>query len=81
MTAAPPFSAVVTLDGITYTLTTRWFFYSERWYYQLTNQSGVILIFAPLIDSVAGSPIPLAPYLFTTSTLVYYSDTQTFVVT
>ena len=79
--AAPPFSAIVTLDGASYSLVTAWNFYSSRWYYSLTDQFGNLTINAPLIGSPPDSDIFLVPGVFTTSTLLFRVATQSFEIT
>jgi hypothetical protein len=78
--AAPPFQAIVTLDGASYSLTTAWSMYRKGWYYTLTDQNGNVIITAPLIGSPPNATIYLAPGLFTTSTLAYRSGTNNFEV-
>jgi hypothetical protein len=80
-TAAPPFSRVITLDGLSYTLRTMWNIYRGDWYFSLTNQSGTLIINQPLIGSPLGSNIYLAPGIFSTSTLLYRAPTNSFEVT
>lgn len=79
--AAPPFSAIVTLDGSSYSLVTMWNFYSSRWYFSLTDQFGNLTINAPLIGSPPNANIYLAPGIFTTSTLLYRVSTSSFEIT
>lgn len=70
-TAAPPFSAIVTLDGSAYSLSTMWNLYRGAWYLQLADQSGNLVVFQPLIGSPPNADILLAPGIFQTSTLLY----------
>jgi len=77
-TTAPPFSTTVTLDGASYTLSTTWNVYRGDWYMGLTDQSGNLLIFQPLIGSPDSANIYLAPGLFKTSTLLYRVSTGNF---
>ena len=79
-TAAPPFTAIVTLDGAPYSLATMWNLYSGRWYVSLTDQSGNLIINQPLIGSPPNYDIYLAPGIFTTSTLLYRTGTNNFEV-
>lgn len=79
--AAPPFSAIVTLDGASYTLATSWNFYGQRWYFSLSDQFGNITINAPLIGSPPNANIYLAPGIFTTTTLLFRASTQQFEIT
>lgn len=85
--AAPPFQTTVTLDGTAYSLVTTWNFYrggdngeGDGWYYSLTDQSGTLIVNAPLIGSPPDADILLAPGLFVTSTLLYRADTGLFEV-
>jgi hypothetical protein len=77
-TAAPPFTAVVNLDGASYSLTAMWNFYRGAWYVSLTDQSGYLVIFQPLIGSPPDANIYLAPGIFKTSTLLYRVSTAAF---
>jgi hypothetical protein len=77
----PPFLANVTLDGESYSLSCMWNVTGARWYYQLIDQAGDLLINAPLIGSPMKSDIPLAPGLFQTSTLLYRVPSNNFEVT
>ena len=77
-TNSPPFTALVTLDGLSYTLTAMWNFYRGDWYITLTDGSGNIIINQPLIGSPPNSDIYLAPGIFSSSTLVYRVSTGNF---
>lgn len=77
-TTAPPFSAILTLDGASYSLVAMWNFYRGDWYISLTDQNGNLVINQPLIGSPDGADIPLAPGVFTSSTLVYRVSTGNF---
>lgn len=79
--AAPPFSALVTLDGASYSLVTGWNFYASRWYFSLTDQFGNLTINAPLIGSPPNADIFLAPGIFTSSKLLYRVVTNNFEIT
>jgi hypothetical protein len=78
--AAPPFQATVTLDGQSYSLTTRWNLYRVGWYFSLTDQSGNLVVNAPLVGSPPNATIYLAPGIFQTSTLAYRVSTGQFEV-
>lgn len=78
---APPFSAIVTLDGSPYTLIAMWNFYRKWWYISLSDQNGNLVVNQPLIGSPPDSNIILAPGIFKTSTLVYRTSTGNFEVT
>jgi hypothetical protein len=77
-TTSPPFQALVTLDGQSYVLAAMWNLYRGGWYISITDQSGNLVINQPLIGSPLDADIPLAPGIFTASTLVYRADTATF---
>ena len=79
--AAPPFQAIVTLDGQSYALIAMWNFYRGDWYVSLTDQSGNLVCNQPLIGSPPDSIIPLFPGNFTTSTISYSVSTGSFVIT
>jgi len=75
---APPFSALVTLDGNSYSLVTMWNLYRKWWYVKLTDQSGNLIVNQPLIGSPPDADILLAPGIFVTSTLLFRVSTQQF---
>lgn len=75
---SPPFSAIVTLDGVQYILACMWSVYRQDWYYSLTDQSGNIVIQAALIASPDGFDMPLALGIFKTSTIVFRDSTKSF---
>lgn len=77
-TSNPPFQANFTLDGKSLTGSAWWNIAGQRWYLTLTNQSGTNIWTGPVIGSPLGNDIPLAPGIFTTSTLVYREDTGNF---
>jgi hypothetical protein len=86
-TTAPPFSAIVTLNGQPYTLATAWNMYrtgcapiTEGWYMSLTDQNGNLLINQPLIGSPPNANIYLAWGLIGASTLVFRVSTNSFEV-
>lgn len=79
-TTAPPFSALVTLDGQSYNLVVAWNLYRGDWYFTLYDQNGQVVVNQPLIGSPPDYDIPLAPGLFSTSTLVYRIETGNFEV-
>lgn len=74
-TTSPPFQTLLTLDGQSYSFVAMWNLYRGDWYFSLTDQAGNRVINQPLIASPPDSDIPLAPTLFTTSTLVYRKST------
>jgi len=77
----PPFSAQMTLDGVSYTASATWNIAGQRWFLTLTDQSGNALWSGGLVGSPLGYDIPLAPGIFSTSTLIYRADTGNFEVT
>jgi hypothetical protein len=82
--SAPPFSTQVTLDGTSYTLSCFWNSYrggtsgQSGWYYQLTDQSGNVVITAALVGSPDNAPIYLAWGILTSSTLLYRTSSGNF---
>lgn len=76
--ASPPFQAVFTLDGTSYTGSAWWNIAGQRWYLTLTDQSNNVIWTGPLIGSPLGFDILLAPGIFQTSTLLYRADTGNF---
>lgn len=79
--AAPPFQASVTLDGVSYSMVTMWNTYRGDWYVSLTDQSGALVINQPLIGSPNGADMPLFPGIFLTSVVVFRAPSQQFEVT
>lgn len=77
-TTAPPFSALLTLDGQSYGLAVAWNIVRGDWYFSLTDQGGNLVVNQPLIGSPPDSDIYLAPGFFKTSTLVYRAATGNF---
>lgn len=78
--AIPPFSTMVTLDGQSYLLSTVWNLAGQRWYINLTDSNGNIVLNRPLTGSPMTASLNLVFGLFTTSTLVYRTDTGNFEV-
>lgn len=77
--AAPPFQAIVALDGETCNLTC-WWNVLGMWYYTIADQDQAVLYTGALVGSPDSSDIPLAPGIFQTSTLLYRSGTGNFEV-
>ncbi|GGA00508.1 phage baseplate plug family protein [Dyella caseinilytica] len=77
-TASPPFQTNFTLDGASYSGTAWWNIAGQRWYLSLTDQSGNNIWTGALIGSPIGFDIPLAPGIFSASTLIYRADTGNF---
>ena len=78
--SAPPFQAVVTLDGAQYTLSASWNVTGQRWYLTITDQTNTLIWNGALVGSPLTGNIPLAPNVFQVSTLLYREDTGSFEV-
>jgi len=78
--AASNFAFNATLDGALHTVTVPWNVTGQRWYVQVNDQSGDLILYMPLVSSGAGNPVNLTWGYFSASTLVYYGATGTFVV-
>lgn len=78
-TSSPPFQFQATLDGNQYNIATLWNVFGQRWYIQVTDQTGVLVVNKPLIGSDPTYLVSMVAGYFT-STLAYYPNTQTFVV-
>jgi hypothetical protein len=78
--AIPPFSSLVTLDGKSYLLTSVWNLAGQRWYINLTDSNGNIILNRPLTGSPMSFSLNMVFGLFVTSTLVYRTDTGNFEV-
>jgi hypothetical protein len=76
--ASPPFSYVFTLDGASYVGSAIWNLTAQRWYFQLQDQFSNVIWYGPLIGSPLTYDIPLAPGIFTSSTLIFREDTGNF---
>lgn len=74
-TATPPFSATVTMDGNTYSLSVTWNIAGQRWYLTISDQNGNVVWSGGMIGSPLTSDILLAPGIFQTSTILYREDT------
>lgn len=77
----PPFSVVVTLDNATYTVACTWNLAGQRWYLSITDQSGNNIWTGGMVGSPLGYDIPLAPGIFTSSTILYREDSNNFEIT
>jgi hypothetical protein len=76
------FSFTATLDGVNYTCVVTWNLWAQRWYLNIYSISPTALVVCKaLIASPDNYPINLVFGYFTTSTLVFYDENQTFVVT
>lgn len=61
-----PFSTSITLDGATYTLATQWNLFGQRYYVKLTDETGTVVLFHPMIGSPLGTNISITDGFFTT---------------
>lgn len=77
------FSFQATLDGTLYNVITTWNVYRQDWYVNIYDQSNTLIVARPLV----GSPPPSTPGVnlaapwFTASSMYFYEQAQTFVVT
>lgn len=78
---APPFSYVFTLDGASYLGSVVWNVTAQRYYFQLQDSDANVVWNGPLVGSPLSYDIPLAPGIFTSSTIVYQEDSGQFIVT
>lgn len=79
---SPPFTFSASLDGASYTVHVVWNVAGQRYYVQLIDSSGDILITHPMIGSPYGTDINLVPGLFPDgNSLVFRSPTRAFIVT
>jgi len=76
--AAPPFSAIFTLDGQGYNGAVTWNLAGQRWYLTISDQSGATIWSGAMVGSPLTSNIYLAPNIFTSSTLLFREDTNQF---
>lgn len=77
---SPPFSRIFTLDGEAYNGSVLWNIAAQRFYFQLQDQGGNVIWMGALIGSPLNFDIPLAPGIFTQSTLIYREDAGNFEV-
>jgi hypothetical protein len=80
-TQTPPFQVTVTLDSVSYNLTAMWNFAAQRWYASLADGSGNMTWYGALVGSPLNYDIPLAPGVFTTSTILFREDSGNFEIT
>jgi hypothetical protein len=80
-TQSPPFQVTVTLDNVAYNLTAMWNFAAQRWYASLTDASGNVAWYGAMVGSPLGYDIPLAPGIFTQSTILFREDSGNFEIT
>jgi hypothetical protein len=77
------FQAVLTdavLGTATYNCTVKWNTFGQRWYVEITDQNGNLILNKPLIASPTGYNISLVGGYFSGSTMVFLEATQQFVV-
>jgi hypothetical protein len=81
-TSAGPFEFGATLDGQNYVCTVKWNLWAQRWYLEIADTAGTLIVSRALIAS------PPQPYrgvnllfgYFQTSIMAFYDAQQTFVV-
>jgi hypothetical protein len=76
--ASPPWRTIFTLDGASVVGTATWNMFAQRWYISLTNQSGTNLWTGALVGSPDDFDIPLAPDIFSTSTILFRAGSGNF---
>lgn len=76
-----PFQFQVTLDGNNYNCIILWSLYGQRWYLQIQDLFGNLILYTALIGSPPNYNINLVFGIFTTSVLYFIQSTQTFVIT
>ena len=83
-TATEPFQfqAVLTdvvLGTATYNCVVLWNSFGQRWYLQVADQSGNLIVNTPMVASPPGYVISLVAGYFSGSSLIFTEGTQTFV--
>lgn len=79
---SPPFTFSAALYGTTYTVHVIWNLAGQRYYIQILDSSGTIIITHPMVSSSTDLAINLVPGLFPTgNTLTYSSSTNLFTAT
>lgn len=79
-TNAAPFQFNATLDGDVYACYVTWNLWAQRWYLNIYDTTGNLIVARALIASPPGYPINLVFGYFTSSTLVFWDGTQAFQV-
>ncbi len=79
-TSGIPWVGQFTLDGKSYRAQASWNIAGQRWYLSLSDTSGNVVWYGPLVGSPLDYDIYLAPGIFTASTLLYRADTGNFEV-
>lgn len=67
------------LDGSTYSATTQWNMFGQRWFLNISTLAGELVALVPVVGSSA-FPVNLVAGYFTTSTLTFDDGTNTFTV-
>jgi len=70
----------LTLDGARYYAYIRWNFAGERWYIVLTDETGDLIMNAPVIESTRDEPIDLLAGYGFTNTLIFNDTIKAFEV-
>ena len=79
---SPPFTFSASLYGTTYTVHVIWNMAGQRYYVQLIESSGTVVITHPMISSSSDLDVNLVPGLFPTgNSLTYSSSTNLFTAT
>jgi hypothetical protein len=78
---SPPFQTIVTLDGTSYTAAATWNFAAQRWYLTLTDASSNLVWNGAMVGSPLNYDIPLAPGIFTISTILFREDSGNLEIT
>lgn len=79
---SPPFTFSASLYGTTYTVHVIWNVAGQRYYVQLIDSSGTIVITHPMVSSSTLLAINLTPGLFPSgNSLTYSSSTNLFTAT
>lgn len=70
-----------TLDSTVYSAVVTWNIFGRRYYFNLYDLSGVLVVSLPLIGSPSDADIDLVKGYFDTSTLVYREANKQFEIT
>jgi hypothetical protein len=79
-TATQVFTFIPTLDGIQYNLAVTWNLGGRRWYINLLDLTGDLILCRSMSASPDDYDINLVEYYFVNSTLVYRDSTNSFEV-
>ena len=82
---AAVFQFAATFDSGAYTVSVPWGLAGQRWYMQITDSQNNLIVYRALIATPqaiqqAGGGVNLLFGYFTTSTLIFVDETQTFVI-